>query len=69
MIAYTISYTVLTGMLDHIIVETSGVKLPLNQIAAVSVLDSKTLSINPYDPSVITLRNPLLKLFYHFSSS
>ncbi|KAL0555920.1 hypothetical protein IC582_004422 [Cucumis melo] len=44
-----------SGMLDHIIVETSGVKLPLNQIAAVSVLDSKTLSINPYDPS--TLKN------------
>ncbi|KAF4367639.1 hypothetical protein G4B88_001391 [Cannabis sativa] len=30
------------GMLDHIIVDTGDVKLPLNQIAVVSVLDSKT---------------------------
>ncbi|XP_038885564.1 ribosome-recycling factor isoform X1 [Benincasa hispida] len=44
-----------SGMLDHIIVETSGVKMPLNQIAVVSVLDPKTLSINPYDPN--TLKN------------
>ncbi|KAJ7970685.1 ribosome-recycling factor [Quillaja saponaria] len=41
------------GMLDHIIVETSGVKMPLNRIAVVSVLDPKTLSINPYDPDAL----------------
>ncbi|CAB4275414.1 unnamed protein product [Prunus armeniaca] len=41
------------GMLDHIIVETGGVKLPLSQIAVVSVLDSKTLSINPFDPNAL----------------
>ncbi|KAK2661518.1 hypothetical protein Ddye_000092 [Dipteronia dyeriana] len=41
------------GMLDHIIVETSGVKMPLNHLAVVSVLDSKTLSINPYDPNTL----------------
>ncbi|KAK9925482.1 hypothetical protein M0R45_033805 [Rubus argutus] len=41
------------GMLDHIIVETSGLKLPLNQIAVVSVMDSKTLSINPFDPNAL----------------
>lgn len=40
-------------MLDHIIVETGGLKLPLNHLAMVSVLDSKTLSINPYDPNVM----------------
>ncbi|KAJ7974772.1 Ribosome-recycling factor [Quillaja saponaria] len=40
------------GMLDHIIVETSGVKMPLNRIAVVSVLDPKTLSINPYNPDL-----------------
>jgi ribosome recycling factor len=39
-------------MLDHIIVETGGVKMPLNRIALVSVLDPKTLSVNPYDPEV-----------------
>ncbi|XP_047322692.1 ribosome-recycling factor [Impatiens glandulifera] len=39
------------GMLDHIIVETSGVKMPLSRMALVSVLDPKTLSISPYDPN------------------
>ncbi|GMY13141.1 ribosome-recycling factor [Fagus crenata] len=41
------------GMLDHIIVEVDGVKMPLNHLAVVSVLDSKTLSVNPYDPNTI----------------
>lgn len=41
------------GMLDHIIVETGGMKMQLNHLALVSVLDSKTLSINPYDPSTL----------------
>ncbi|PON95312.1 Ribosome recycling factor [Trema orientale] len=41
------------GMLDHIIVDTGDVKLPLNQIAVVSVMDSKSLSINPFDPSAL----------------
>lgn len=42
------------GMLDHIIIEIGDVKLPLNQIAVVSVLDSKTLSINPFDLNVMS---------------
>ncbi|XP_010550201.1 PREDICTED: uncharacterized protein LOC104821118 [Tarenaya hassleriana] len=41
------------GMLDHIIVETGGVKMPLNHLAVVSVLDPKTLSVNPYDPDSV----------------
>ncbi|ESQ50002.1 hypothetical protein EUTSA_v10021359mg [Eutrema salsugineum] len=41
------------GMLDHIIVETEGVKMPLNHLALVSVLDPKTLSVNPYDPDTL----------------
>ncbi|KAF6161417.1 hypothetical protein GIB67_009296 [Kingdonia uniflora] len=41
------------GMLDHIIVETSGVKMPLIRVAAVSVLDSHTLSVTPYDSNAI----------------
>lgn len=69
MIAYTILYTVFTGMLDHIIVETSGLKMPLNQIAVVSVLDSKTLSINPYDPNVINLQTPVVMLLLLLSTS
>ncbi|KAI5442949.1 hypothetical protein KIW84_011836 [Lathyrus oleraceus] len=42
-----------TGMLDHIIVETGGVKMHLNRFALVSVLDQKTLSVNPYDPETL----------------
>ncbi|KAG2714811.1 hypothetical protein I3843_03G048600 [Carya illinoinensis] len=41
------------GMLDHIIVETDDVKMPLNHLAVVSVMDSKTLSVNPYDPNTL----------------
>lgn len=41
------------GMLDHIIVETGGVKMPLSRIAVVSVIDSKTLSVTPYDPNAL----------------
>ncbi|KAI5651117.1 hypothetical protein M9H77_37122 [Catharanthus roseus] len=41
------------GMLDHIIVETGGIKMPLNRMAVVSVIDSKTLSVTPYDPNTL----------------
>jgi ribosome recycling factor len=39
-------------MLDHIMVENAGVKVALNRIAVVSVLDAHTLSVMPYDPTV-----------------
>lgn len=42
-----------SGMLDHIIVETGGVKMPLNRMAVVSVLDPKTLSVTPYNPNAL----------------
>ncbi|GMP30111.1 hypothetical protein CsSME_00004930 [Camellia sinensis var. sinensis] len=41
------------GMLDHIIVETGGVRMSLSRLSVVSVLDSKTLSVTPYDPNVM----------------
>ncbi|XP_071711466.1 uncharacterized protein [Rutidosis leptorrhynchoides] len=41
------------GMLDHIIVESGGVKMPLSRMAVVSVLDPKTLSVTPYNPSAL----------------
>lgn len=41
------------GMLDHIMVETGDVKVGLSRIAVVSVLDSHTLSVMPYDPSTM----------------
>lgn len=42
-----------TGMLDHIVVESGGVRTLLGHIAIVSALDSKTLSVTPYDPGAI----------------
>ncbi|OIV94721.1 hypothetical protein TanjilG_06184 [Lupinus angustifolius] len=42
------------GLLDHITVEISGMKMPLNRVAVVSVIDLKTLSVNPYDPQAMT---------------
>ncbi|URE48658.1 Ribosome recycling factor [Musa troglodytarum] len=41
------------GMLDHILVETGGAKMPLNHVAVVSVINSKTLSVTPYDPTAL----------------
>ncbi|KAF7009772.1 hypothetical protein CFC21_024276 [Triticum aestivum] len=41
------------GMLDHIMVETGDVKVGLSRIAVVSVLDSHTLSVMPYDPNTM----------------
>ena len=47
-----------SGMLDHIMVESNGAKVPLSRVAVVSVLDPKSLSVTPYDPNVSL---PLLK--------
>ncbi|XP_009787065.1 uncharacterized protein LOC107771345 [Nicotiana tabacum] len=41
------------GILDHIIVESGGVKTPLCRMAVISVLDPKTLSVTPYDPNTV----------------
>ncbi|XP_074589245.1 uncharacterized protein LOC141845099 [Curcuma longa] len=41
------------GMLDHILVETGGGKIPLNHVSVVSVIDTKTLSVTPYDPDTL----------------
>ncbi|KAJ8642678.1 hypothetical protein MRB53_004426 [Persea americana] len=41
------------GMLDHIIVEANGLKMPLSRVAVVSVMDPQTLSVTPYDPNTL----------------
>ncbi|KAL5998196.1 hypothetical protein ACLOJK_009134 [Asimina triloba] len=41
------------GMLDHIIVEKDGLKTPLSRVAVVSLINSQTLSVTPYDPSAL----------------
>lgn len=38
-----------TALLDHLTVEYYGNPTPLNQVASVSVLDARTLSVNPWE--------------------
>ena len=38
-----------TSLLDHITVEYYGSEVPLSQVANVSVLDSRTLSVSPWE--------------------
>ncbi|KAJ7558653.1 hypothetical protein O6H91_04G050100 [Diphasiastrum complanatum] len=38
-----------SGMLDHVMVEVHGTKTPLNNVAAVSVFDSQTINVLPFD--------------------
>jgi hypothetical protein len=38
-----------TGILDHIMVENASVKVALNRIVVVSVLDAHTLSVMSYE--------------------
>lgn len=42
-----------TSLLDQIMVNSYGSEMPLNQVASVSVLDARTLSIAPWDKSLI----------------
>lgn len=42
-----------TSLLDHITVSYYGAKVPLNQAASVAVSDSRTLSITPWEKSMI----------------
>lgn len=41
------------AVLDNVQVESYGARVPLNQVANVSIEDSKTLRIAPWDPSSI----------------
>ena len=38
-----------TGILDHVMVEYYGSMVPLSQVANVSLLDSRTLSVQPWE--------------------
>jgi len=41
------------GLLDHITVDYYGAEVPLNQAANVSVEDSRTLAVQPWDKSMV----------------
>lgn len=40
-------------LLDIVNVEAYGTRMPLNQVASISIEDARTLRITPYDPSVM----------------
>ena len=42
-----------TSLLDHITVEYYGSEVPLNQVANVTVEDSRTLAVNPWEKSMV----------------
>ncbi len=44
-----------TSLLDHIQVEVYGVLNPISHVANISVLDSRTLSISPWDRNTINI--------------
>lgn len=39
------------AVLDHVVVESYGTKLPLKHVATVSIEDARTLRITPFDPT------------------
>lgn len=43
-----------TSLLDHITVEYYGSQVPLNQVSNVGVEDSRTLTVTPWDKSMVT---------------
>ncbi len=41
------------GLLDHVMVDYYGTRTPVNQVANVSVTDSRTLTVTPWDKALI----------------
>lgn len=42
-----------TGLLDHIVVDYYGAPTPLNQVAKVTLLDSRTIGVAPFDKKLL----------------
>jgi ribosome recycling factor len=42
-----------TGLLDHIMVEYYGNPTPLNQVAGVTLIDARTIGVQPYEKNMI----------------
>jgi ribosome recycling factor len=41
-----------TGILDHITVDYYGAQTPLNQVAKVSLIDSRTIGVQPFEKKI-----------------
>jgi ribosome recycling factor len=44
-----------TGILDHVMVDYYGTQTPINQVANLSLLDARTISISPWDKKMAPL--------------
>ena len=42
-----------TSLLDHITVSCYGTEMPLNQVASISIVDPRTLSVTPWDRKIV----------------
>ncbi|MCX7897911.1 MAG: ribosome recycling factor [Rhodocyclaceae bacterium] len=43
-----------TGLLDHVMVDYYGVPTPINQVANVTLLDARTIGVQPWDKGMLT---------------
>jgi ribosome recycling factor len=43
-----------TGLLDHVKVDYYGTPTPINQVAKVTLLDSRTIAVTPFEKKLIT---------------
>lgn len=44
-----------TSLLDHIMVNSYGAHMPLNQVANITVIDPRTLGVTPWDKSMLNI--------------
>lgn len=42
-----------TGLLDHVMVDYYGSPMPINQVANISLLDARTLSVSPWEKNMV----------------
>ena len=42
-----------TGLLDHVMVDYYGTMTPINQVAQVGVADSRTLTVQPWEKTMV----------------
>ncbi len=44
-----------TGILDHILVDYYGTQMPVNQVANVTLLDARTISVHPWEKKMVSV--------------
>ena len=44
-----------TGILDHVLVDYYGTQMPVNQVANVTLLDARTVSVHPWEKKMVSV--------------